>query len=366
MTAWVVRAGAGGENEQYALDTGCATVGWGVPDLSGCRSREDVRALVEAHLPDESPHKIGATAGQLWAFRETIEPGDIVVMPSKLRSGYLTIGRCSGRYEYDHANPDASRRHRIPVTWSPEPVSKGAIKDDLLYSLNAIRTVFSPSRNNAEARLASVMETGTDVGNNLLPTSTPTADQPPRSAAPRSVPVEHAPDDDASDVLDPVSMPTLEAIQDRIRTHLVENFAGHKLTRLVADVLEVLGFECVVSPAGPDGGVDILAGTGRLGLDSPTLIVEVKSEHTAVGAPVVRGLHSAMARYQADQALLVAWGGVTSAADREFRQLRTRLRIWDADALLKRVYETYDRLPARTRAALPLRMTWVLDDESPG
>lgn len=361
MTAWVVRAGSGGENEQYALDKGCATVGWDVPDLSNCRSREDVRALVEAHLPNESPHKIGATAGQLWAFRDSIKPGDIVVMPSKLRSGYLTVGRCSGSYEYDTSNADASRRHRIPIAWSSEPVSKGAIKDDLLYSLNAIRTVFSPSRNNAEARLATVLQTGVDPGNNSTPPAAAPAQTPADSPG---TTVGSAPSDDVSDVLDPVSVPTLEAIQDRIRTHLVENFAGHKLTRLVADVLEVLGFQCIVSPAGPDGGVDILAGTGPLGLDSPTLIVEVKSEHTAVGAPVVRGLHSAMAQYQADQALLVAWGGVTSAADREFRPLRTRLRIWDADALLEQLYLTYDRLPATTRAALPLKMAWVLDDDA--
>lgn len=50
-----------------------------------------------------------------------------------------------------------------------------------------------------------------------------------------------------------------------------------------------LGFSCV-SPAGPDGEVDILAGSGPLGLDSPTLIVEVKSESTAVDVKVVRGL----------------------------------------------------------------------------
>ena len=110
--------------------------------------------------------------------------------------------------------------------------------------------------------------------------------------------------------------------------------------------------------------MDILAGTGPLGLDSPTVIVEVKSEPTAVGSGVVRGLHSAMTQYQADQALLVAWGGVTGPAQREFAQMRTRLRIWDADALLERLYATYDRLPANTRAALPLRKAWVLDDES--
>lgn len=348
MTAWVVRGGSMGEHEQYALDHGVATVNWPVPDLNGCTSREAVQEQVRPLYPDYSPNKLGAQTGQLWAFRDKIKPGDIVVMPLKSKPGYLAFGRCTGGYVFDADNPDAARRHQLPVQWSPEVVSKVALKDDLLYSLNAIRTVFSPSRHNAEARLAAAMATGIDPGNN---TSIPPGPTPPTTG------------DDSADVVDPSPAPTLDAIQDRIRTHLVENFAGHKLTRLVADILEALGYACIVSPPGPDGGVDILAGRGPLGLDSPTLIVEVKSEPTPVGALVVRGLHSAMTRYQADQALLVAWGGVTAPAGREFAPVGTRLRIWDASELLDQLFATYDRLPTATRAAIPLRMAWVLDDE---
>lgn len=354
MTAWVVRGGSLGENEAFALKNNLATVAWEVPDLSGCQSREDVRALVDQLYPNDTPSRRGAQAGQLWAFRGSIEPGDVVVMPLKTKSGYLALGRCSGTYRHD-PQVAPGQRHQLPVDWSDEPVSKVGIKDDLLYSLGAIRTVFSPSRNNAAARLEAVLITGTDPGNNAAPATTAST----TTHAPSPSPANH----DDTDITDPELVPTLEAIKDRIRTHLVENFAGHKLTRLVADILEALGFECIVSPAGPDGGVDILAGTGPLGLDSPTLIVEVKSEPTPVGAPVVRGLHSAMTQYQADQALLVAWGGVTGPASREFATARTRLRIWDADELLDRLFATYDKLPTTTRASLPLKMAWVLDDE---
>jgi restriction system protein len=34
--------------------------------------------------------------------------------------------------------------------------------------------------------------------------------------------------------------------------------------------------------------------------------------------------------------------------------------------LLEKLFETYPRLPEATRAALPLRQAWVLDDESEG
>ena len=349
--AWVVRAGRDGEQERANLEAGTASIGWGVGDLSGAASREDVRSLMDATYPEDSPGRLANLTGQVWAFRNQIQPGDMVIMPSKLRPGYLFLGKCTGPYQFRADEPDTERRHQIPVEWQEEPVSKSAVKDDLLYSLNSIMTVFNPTRNNAGERVLALFNTGGDPGNNK-PTSTL------KPSVPESGP-------SSTEVTDPDPTPSLEAIRDRIRTHLVENFAGHKLTILVADILEALGFHCEVSPPGPDGGVDILAGRGPLGLDSPTLIVEVKSEPTAVDVKVVRGLHSAMTQHRADQGLLVAWGGVTSAATREFLRDRTSFRIWDSEELLNRLFETYDRLPASTRARIPLKQAWVLDEDSP-
>lgn len=309
-----------------------------------------MRAALDAAYPDDAPQRLANHAGQVWAFTTQIRPGDVVLMPSKLRSGYIYLGKCTGRYRYSAVEADPQRRHQVPVEWLPEPVSKSVIKDDLLYSLNAIMTVFNPTRNNAGERIAAIYERGIDPGSTNLTTSTT-----------RRGPVQ--PDANATEVSDPDPTPTLEAIRDRIRTHLVENFGDHKLTRLIADILEVLEYHCEVSPPGPDGGVDIIAGRGPLGLDPPTLIVEVKSEPTAVDVKVVRGLHSAMTQHRADQGLLVAWGGVTANAAREFKRDRTSFRIWDSEEILNRLFETYDRLPPSTRARIPLKQAWVLDEE---
>lgn len=349
--AWVVRAGRDGEQERANLDAGTATIGWAIGDLSGTSSREDVRSIMDAAYPEDSLGRLANLTGQVWAFRSQIESGDVVIMPSKLRPGYLYLGKSVGEYRYQADEPDFSRRHQVSVEWQEEPISKSAVKDDLLYSLNAIMTVFNSTRNNAGARVLALFNSGADPGNNE-PTST--------TATPTTVQVSL----DSAEVTDPDPTPTVEAIRDRIRTHLVENFAGHKLTTLVADILESLGFHCEVSPPGPDNGVDILAGRGPLGLDSPTLIVEVKSEPSAVNVKVVRGLHSAMTQHRADQGLLVAWGGVTAPATREFLRDRTSFRIWDSEELLNRLFETYDQLPASTRARIPLKQAWVLDQDS--
>ncbi len=74
--------------------------------------------------------------------------------------------------------------------------------------------------------------------------------------------------------VDPEIKITIESVRDVIRTYLIENFAGHKLTGLIAAILEAEGFTCDVSPPGPDFSVDILAGCGPLGLNSPTLLVQ--------------------------------------------------------------------------------------------
>lgn len=350
--AWVVRAGSTGEHEAANLTGGFATIGWNLPDLTSATTRDEIRSRVQDAYPDDSPGRQANITGQIWAFQNRIRSGDIVIMPSKLQPGYLYLGKCSGSYVYSPSETHPQRRHRLPVEWLPEPISKSVIKDDLLYSLNAIMTVFNPSRNNAAQRVLALYDRGEDPGDLEFSDS-----RVPDSGNAVIAEVK-------DEVTDPDPTPTLEAIRDRIRRHLVENFREHKLTHLVADILEARGFKCEVSPPGPDGGVDILAGRGPLGLDSPTLIVEVKSEPTPVDVKVVRGLHSAMTQHRADQGLLVAWGGATKPAMREFQRDRTSFRVWDAEEILDQLFETYEQLPAATRSRVPLTQGWVLEEEA--
>lgn len=346
-SAWVVRGGSRGEHEQWNLEHGRATIGWApIGDLAGCISRGDIQVLVDGVYAGNSAQSRGMQTGQLWAFRHSIQQGDLVVMPLKSRQGYVALGRCTGGYGYD-ASTEPNRRHFLPVEWQAEPVSKTVLKDDLLATLNGMMTVFAPSRNGAASRLETVWVTGIDPG------------QKTGSPLPLAASV------DTEGVSDPPVVPTLDAIRDRIRTRIVESFGGHKLTHLVADVLTALGYGCEVSPPGPDGGIDIRAGRGPLGLDTLT-IVEVKSQPSPVDVFVVRGLHSAIGRTGATQGLLVAMGGLNSAARKEWLDLRSTIQVWDSEMLLEKLFETYPRLPEATRAALPLKQAWVLDDESEG
>lgn len=355
MTAWIIRAGRYGEREQWALESGMSGADYHeVADLTPATTKDKVRAAVSAAFPNAPLGRQANFSGQLWALRDSVKPGDLIVMPLKTTKK-IALGIVTGGYTYRPEAPE-DRRHTISVDWKTSEVSRAGIKDDLLNTINGAMTIFQASKHNAEARLRKVMETGLDPGNTGTPIPNKTTAAAAGSAA--------STNDDADNVVDPDAAPTLEAIRDRVRTHLIERYKGHRLTELVAAILRVEGYVCDVSPPGPDQGVDIIAGRGPLGLDSPTLIVEVKSEESPIGSTVVRGLQGAISQHRADQGLLVAWGGLNRQARNEIRTDRLVLRVWEADDIIEHLFEVYDRLPDDIRLAIPLKRTWILDEET--
>jgi restriction system protein len=89
-----------GEQEQVALDKGLVTIAWNeLPDLSSTTTREALADLYRQHNPDASPNKAANHVGQVWAFRERIKRGDLVVLPLHIQSA-IAIGKITGPYQY--------------------------------------------------------------------------------------------------------------------------------------------------------------------------------------------------------------------------------------------------------------------------
>lgn len=344
--AWVVRAGRNGEREAWALEQGVTGGGYAeVPDLSAITDAKDVRAAIEQARPNASVASISNLLGGLWALRERMRTGDLVVMPMK-STGTIAIGTVAGPYEY-RVDPDEDRRHTRPVHWARADVPRTAIRQDLLYTLNGARTIFECTRNDAAWRLGRVLETGADPGARTGPPNTVTGYED-------------------ADLGDPAPAWDLERIgRDAITQAVSERFKGHRLAELVAAILEARAFRCDVSPLGPDRGVDVYASCGPLGLDPPRIVAQVKSDASPVGAPVVQQLQGAMAAHGADQALLVAWGGVTRQARQVLESQQFRIRVWDADDLVDELCHSYARLPEELRAELPLQQVWTVVPEAP-
>ena len=356
--AWLIRAGRHGEREDFNIEHGIASMGWDdLPDLAGTSSREDMTAMIRKAMPEASVSRIAAHAGQLWTMRARVRPGDLVVLPRK-KTSQIALGIVTREYRYQN-DPDPKLRHAVSVDWKRTDVPRTAVRQDLLYSLGSARTVCSIQRNDGAWRLQQLLLTGHDPGARVGPSGEATG-----SAVHAADIADDTADNDEDATDSSESGFDLERLgMDQIQAFVAEEFAGHELSRLVAEVLKAEGFFTEESPPGPDGGIDVFAGRGPLGLDSPRLVVQVKSSPSPVDVKIVRELHGVLTTHGAEQALLVAWGGVNNAARRELRNQFFRVRVWDADHLLKAVLRNYDRLSEDLRADLPLKRIWSLVEE---
>ena len=344
---WLVRGGRQGQDESLALESGLAIIGFNdIPDLTDAMTREDLLELVREADPG-STSRINNRAAQLLAFKNGMSARDIVAMPLKTRQGLIALGQVTGPYRYQQIN--GSRRHTRPVDWIRAAVPRTDFQQDLLYSLGAAQTVCRIQRNDAEKRIAKMM-TGT---------GDPGGETPRQEPAVAGVNVE--PEPDAADVLD-----IAQIARDQILDHVRTRFPGHDFARLVEAVLQADGYFTLLSPPGPDGGVDILAGRGSLGFEGQKLCVQVKATASAADVNVLRALIGTMQTHKADQGLLVSWGGFTSAAEREARQSFFTVRLWRADDFVRALFRNYEQLPEQIANEIPLERIWTLvrgDDE---
>lgn len=340
VTLWMVRAGRHGEGENDALTAGVVGIGWPeLGDLTQVGSTGEIREQLNLTYPDAKPSTLANWAGQIDAFRFRMQVGNLVALPLKSAPA-VAFGRVSGGYRYV---PDAvaAMRHQRAVEWISDGIPRDVIDQDLLYSLGAFLTVCRISRNDAERRIKSLLA------------------EPPNAVLEGARPVNSTtvikPEEATGAVVD-----LAEIGRDQIRRRLAERFKGHELAQLVGELLKAEGFVCDVSPAGPDGGVDVLAGQGGMGFDGATMAVQVKSGSIVVDAPTLRELQGVMGNFGAKRGLLVSWGGFTKVARQEARRLFFEIRLWDSDAVIDKLQEVYSRLPADVQAEIPLQRVWTL------
>ena len=343
MTAWVIRAGRYGEREGWALERRCSGGGWeDIPDLTSISDRAELHDVVAASIPGINPNAIPGAVGQLWALRARIQPGDLLVMPLKHRRE-IALGRVTGAYRYSVEEAEPAKRHVVDVDWRTM-VKRSAVKQDLLHTLGSTLTVFAPSRGDAVARLEALLATGEDPGSlGVHHEASPVGEldtfiEADQIAAERDV---------AEDAL------------DQIATRIGEEFAGHDLAHLVAALLEADGFVTEESPPGIDGGIDVLAGRGALGFESPRVLVQVKTGQ--VGGPVISQLNGLVSTHGADFGLIATWEGLSRQARESIKHHRFRIKVWESSEIVAGYLKHFERLPEDIRSRVPLKRVWVLD-----
>ncbi len=339
MALWLIRAGKHGEREQLAQEKNLAIIGWEkLGDLSNLKDRDMLRQKLEQTYPDAGNNRIRNHESQIWPLLSTIKNGDLVVLPLKTRPSIL-IGEVTDEYQYRQDIAEAPL-HTRPVKWLKE-LPRSSFDQDLLYSFGAFMTVCQIQRNDAEKRIK-----------NLLTTSSFREKQSETKSEP--IEEENLNTNDLTQLAD-----------DQIRNWIGRKFTGHELTRLVKYLLEAQGNKVFMSPPGPDGGIDLLAGKGDIGFEPPFIAVQVKSGNQQVGTPEINQLGGVISKVGATHGLLVSWSGFKGTATREIASHYFKIRFWDSSDVIRLVQEYYDRLPEEIRAEIPLRKIWtiVADEE---
>ena len=337
MSLWVVRAGKRGEQEETAVKENLVCHAWNeLPDYSYCQTKDELRTLYKKTYPHEVPKKAAAGIGQVWRFAHEIQIGDLAALPLKSTFAFA-FGRVTGEYQYKKYAENV--KHIRHVEWV-KTVPRSAFPEQILFSMNSALTVFNVWRNDAEIRVNEIL----GLTAKALEVATTNAEEAEEA--------EPAPDDAKVDLNETAHYEILKFIQAK--------FMGHDLARLVDSILKAQGYKTKMSPPGPDGGVDILAGSGLLGFDQPRLCVQVKSGGAAEGQKTFNELRGVMSKFDSEQGLLVSWGGFTKPLTNDARNDFFKVRLWDQGDVVDAVLQNYDRLGDEIKAELPLKKIWIL------
>ncbi len=334
MGFWIVRADKHGEQEDGALKHGVVTIGWNqLPNLTNFKDKSELEeSYVEIYGPKKKMH-LANVLGQIWNFKENISIGDLVALPLKRKSG-IAIGEITGDYEFKEL--DSNIKHIRKVKWIKE-FPRSVFDQDILFSLGAFLTVGKVRRDDAEERVRNMLK-GQIIKK-----------------------VISEADDSESDILE---LDVEQYTKDQLIKFIEKNFLGHDLTRIVDEILKAKGYVTKVSPPGPDEGVDILAGSGPLGFDSPKICVQVKSSQTPADVRIARELEGIIAKFKAENGLLVSWGGINNKAEQELSRSFFSIRLWDQDKLVDEIIKNYEKFSDEIKTELPLKRIWTLVDES--
>lgn len=342
MALWLIRAGKQGQGEQRFLDDDRIYWCWSMAgtEYPHDGDREIIKQILGAELPEASDKKIAHGAGQTRSFLVGMQAGDWAVLPSRFKPA-VHVAEITGPYCYDAA-AEMPWRHYREVKWIATDVPRSNFDQDILYSLGAFMTTCRIRRNNAEERVRKMAANGWKA-----------------VGGPVSIPAT-ATEGDETGTEEGVTTDLEQAARDQIASLIIARFKGHDMARLVDAILQAQGYTTYVSPPGPDKGVDILAAPGPMGFGNPRLCVQVKSGDRPLDRATLDQLIGTMQNMNAEQGLLVSWGGFKSSIDKEKATQFFRVRLWDQGNLIEQLFDHYEKLDEDFRTELPLKRIWTV------
>jgi len=317
---WHFRPAREGAFGRLLLEEGLLCAEFGVrEDLSEHLDPGQILDAVETANRNETRSRVRSMSTQLNALVNEMQPGDLVLcsLPGgrQIGIGLLEPGL--------HEDPEGRPARRL--RWLRDPVSRDALMPDLLTATGAYVPLTEIARPGVLDRLRLLIRDGRDPG--------------PIAASGEA----------------PITLEGLIALERaRIRDRVGALFTGHAMAELVGALLRLDGLSVSVGRPGPDGGVDLIAGGGPLGIAPPRLVGQVKSGLQVAGDETLQALLGNLHAGGADAALLVSWSGVTRQAMARASAMGFRVRIWDGEEVVRRLLDRYEELPRWVRERVPL------------
>ncbi|MDP2738266.1 MAG: restriction endonuclease [Pseudorhodobacter sp.] len=332
-TIWGVHMGR--QAGDIPISKGYVAIGWRqLGDLRSLpRDREAIKQMVVARIPEAKAGAVPVYAGTVFKFVHEIRPGDVVVYPSKA-DRVVNIGVFTGRSDYVPDSPDSYPNRRY-VEWRGH-FSRDVFSQDALNEIGSAVTLFQVRRH-ARKFMARIFPDAPDTNENK--------DH-----------ISEVIDDDAS-VSGVARLAQLSA-EDFIIRSLMRQLDGFEFEKLVAHLLECMGYTARVTPKTGDGGVDVIAHTDPLGFQPPIIKVQCKRITDQTSRPDVDRLLGTLG--DGEFGLFINLDSFARGAY-ELERNRPKLRLVNGAAFVEIFLKNYEKLSPKYRSMIPLKQIYVPD-----
>ncbi len=319
---------------------GYVAIGWSaMGDLTKIAAdREAFKAALVKAYPDKKAGAVPVDAGSMFKFLHEIQPGDIVVYPSK-SDRMVNIGRFTGELVYVENDSDEYPTRR-KVEWMKH-VPRDEFSQAALNEIGSYLTLFRVRRYANEFLAKSSISTTENT--NVVANAS--ADQQDETA-----------DDDTATVS--AAIQAEASTSDFIIKRLMTELTGHQFEELIAHLLESMGYTARVTPKSGDGGVDVIAHMDPLGFQPPIVKVQCKRTTGQTPRPDVDQLLGTLG--DGEYGLFVNLGSFARGAV-ELERNRAKLRLINGEQFVELIFEHYSQLSPRYRALIPLKQIFVPD-----
>jgi len=336
MALFLARAGKFGEHENYFLENNEICMIWqelAETNLTNIKNQDQLKEILINTYQDRLK-SVPNWVSQIWVHINKMKVDDLVILPLK-NNRKIAIGRIVSDYKFDPSKSPYS--HIRKVEWLEKEISRTSFDQDLLFSFGAFKTFCEINRNDAESRIKALLSGKKDnIKNNFLKPQT--------------------------EIFENEQVNLADTSLDQISKLILAKFKGKNLETLVENIFKAKGYFTYKSPAGADGGVDILAAKGDLGFENPKICIQVKSG-SAVGIDILDRLSGTMKKVKADFGLLVSWEGFKGSIKEERKNEFFTIRLWEQKELVEEFLKYYHKLDDEIKSEVPLKQIWVVSDE---